>query len=254
MGSLLLLGVGSKGASGLAGDPSFASVKLLLGFEGADASTGSPGMTDESGAAHGTATAIGNAQIDTSEFKFGASSLLCDGSGDGISFPDSNDWDLSDNNSDQFTIELFAKTTTTTPTDRGLVWQGGSVGSLSFAFRVDTTGNGQLAFYGSTALTSFDWTVTASGMTWSTGQWYHLAVDKDSSGKVRLYRDGVMVASGTPSDSTLANSGLTLRVGCDGNGSRSWPGWIDEVRITKGVARYASDGGFTVPTAAFPRS
>ncbi len=31
-------------------------------------------------------------------------------------------------------------------------------------------------------------------------------------------------------------------------------GWLDELRITKGVARYASDGGFTVPTAAFPRS
>ena len=31
-------------------------------------------------------------------------------------------------------------------------------------------------------------------------------------------------------------------------------GWIDELRITKGVARYDSDSGFTVPTAAFPRS
>lgn len=25
-------------------------------------------------------------------------------------------------------------------------------------------------------------------------------------------------------------------------------GWLDEVRITKGVARYASDSGFAVPT------
>jgi hypothetical protein len=31
-------------------------------------------------------------------------------------------------------------------------------------------------------------------------------------------------------------------------------GWLDEIRITKGVARYASDSGYTVPTAAFPRS
>jgi hypothetical protein len=37
-------------------------------------------------------------------------------------------------------------------------------------------------------------------------------------------------------------------------GSATFGGWIDELRITKGVARYASDGGFTVPTAAFPRS
>lgn len=29
-------------------------------------------------------------------------------------------------------------------------------------------------------------------------------------------------------------------------------GWLDEVRITKGVALYASDSGFAVPTAALP--
>lgn len=29
-------------------------------------------------------------------------------------------------------------------------------------------------------------------------------------------------------------------------------GWVDEIRFTNGVAR--SDGGFTVPTAAYPRS
>jgi hypothetical protein len=33
-----------------------------------------------------------------------------------------------------------------------------------------------------------------------------------------------------------------------------WPGWIDEVRFTKGVARYASDAGYIVATAAFPRA
>lgn len=30
-------------------------------------------------------------------------------------------------------------------------------------------------------------------------------------------------------------------------------GWLDEVRITKGVARYSLDSGFAVPTAAYPR-
>jgi hypothetical protein len=58
----------SRGAlDGPAGDPSFSSVKLLLGFEGADGATGSPGMDDESGSARGTATVSGNAQIDTAK-------------------------------------------------------------------------------------------------------------------------------------------------------------------------------------------
>jgi hypothetical protein len=30
-------------------------------------------------------------------------------------------------------------------------------------------------------------------------------------------------------------------------------GWVDEVRITKGIARYQTDAGFTPPTRAFPR-
>lgn len=30
-------------------------------------------------------------------------------------------------------------------------------------------------------------------------------------------------------------------------------GWLNEVRITKGVARYSLDSGFAVPTAAYPR-
>jgi hypothetical protein len=235
------------------GDPNWSNVVLLLGFEGSDGATGSPGMTDESPSAHGTATVSGNAQIDTAQFKFGSSSLLSDGSGDGLTFANSSDWNLSSANSSQFTIELFARITTTTPTNRALVWCGGSVGTLSFAFWVETTGNGQLAFWGSTSGSSFNWTVATTGLTWATGTWYHLAVDKDSSGKVRLYRDGVMLASATPASSILANSTQPLRVGMDGGSGRSWPGWIDEVRVTKGIARYASDTGFTVPTAAFPR-
>jgi hypothetical protein len=36
-------------------------------------------------------------------------------------------------------------------------------------------------------------------------------------------------------------------------GGAQLDGWIDELRITKGTARYASDGGFSVPSAAFQR-
>lgn len=232
-------------------DPHFSSVKLLLGFEGTDASTT---ITDESGAAHGTATVIGNAQIDTAQFKFGSSSLLLDGSGDGITFPDSNDWQLSTANSDQFTVECFVRPNTTTPTNMHLVQQTSGTGSLGWGLRLD--GSSQLTFVGATTGGSFDWSPnpTSSGLTWATGTWYHIAADKDSSGKVRIYRDGTMVASATPSNSAIGNVGALLRVGINSGNGNSFNGWIDEVRITKGVARYASDGGFTAPTAAFLRS
>jgi len=35
--------------------------------------------------------------------------------------------------------------------------------------------------------------------------------------------------------------------------SFEFDGWIDELRITKDVARYASDSGFAVPTSVYPR-
>jgi hypothetical protein len=84
--------------------------------------------------------------------------------------------------------------------------------------------------------------------------WYHVAVDKDAAGKIRIYVNGVMKGSATPANSAFHNSTAVMRVGRDSNTARWFNGWIDEVRVTKGVARYASDGGFSVPTAAFPHS
>jgi hypothetical protein len=71
---------------------------------------------------------------------------------------------------------------------------------------------------------------------------------------MRLYKDGVMLASATPPNSAIFNSPQVLGIGATSAGGGALDGWIDELRITKGVARYASDSGYTVPTAAFPRS
>jgi hypothetical protein len=97
-------------------DPHIGNVVLLLGFEGADASTGAPGMTDESPAAHGTGTAHGNAQINTAQFKYGAASLKCDGTGHGLHFPPASppDWQIAPASGDQFTVEAFIIPNTTT--------------------------------------------------------------------------------------------------------------------------------------------
>ena len=67
--------------------------KLLLHNRGIDGSTV---FTDDSPSAH-IGTAIGNAQIDTAQSKFGGSSLLLDGTGDCAQFLDSPDWDFGTN-------------------------------------------------------------------------------------------------------------------------------------------------------------
>jgi Concanavalin A-like lectin/glucanases superfamily len=232
-------------------DPFFANVVLLMGFEGPNGST-TTGMTDESSSPHAIALA-GQVQITTANFKFGTSSLLSDGTGDSLSSPSGVDWDLSPTNSSPFTMECWARPTTASPVSRALIWRGSTANSLWFAFWIDT--GGQLALWGSTTGASFDWTVTSTGLTWVSGNWYHFAADKDATGKVRLYRDGVMVKSATPANSVMAGqTGHALTIWSDGIAGRSWLGNGDEVRITKGVARYATDTSFTVPAAAFPRS
>lgn len=233
-------------------DPFLGYVVLLLGFPGADGSTS---IIDESPAVHGSATVIGNAQVDTAVSKFGGSSLLSDGTTDGLSFPDSVDWTLSSANSDQFTVEAFGVLTTDTPVGKVIVCQFGG-GSPNMAWLLWINNSGELEFIGSTNGSALNWSASpaSSGIGWSIGVWYHFVADKDATGKVRVYRDGVMLGSATPSDSSLFTSAAPLTVACDSAaGGRSWPGHLDEVRITKGIARYASDAGFTVPTAEFPR-
>ncbi|MBY5849685.1 LamG domain-containing protein [Rhizobium ruizarguesonis] len=223
-------------------DPNFSSVKLLLGFEGTDGATTT---TDESSAPH-TMTFNGNAQIDTAQKKFGASSLLVDGTGDFLTSVDSADWDFG---SGQFTVEMFIRQNTD-KTNIGFVGQwSATTGSQAWFLFLDS---GTLRF----RFVNSGGTTRDTGAAWNptTGVWYHLAADRDATGKVRTYVDGVMHASATWNE-TIRNTAVDLSIGrVTGFATYDLDGWIDELRITKGVARYASDGGFTVPTAAFPRS
>lgn len=229
-------------------DPYFSSVKLLLGSEGADASTT---IADEGPLARGNATVTGNAQIDTALFKFGAASLLLDGTGDKITFADSADWQFDG----QFTVEAwinvnsFATATTSTILSHGASsvsygWWFTYSNAGTLRFRFDDNGDG---------VALHDLQQVAGPI--STGQWYHVAVDRDAASTMRLYVNGVMRASKASATGTSFDSPNGLDIGYIGSSTTfTVNGWIDEVRITKGVARYATDTSFTVPAAAFPRS
>lgn len=240
----------NHGQQGGQKDPLFSNVVLLMGYEGADGATT---YVDESIANHSFVN-VGTAQIDTAQFKFGSSSLLIAAAGDTIRSTDSNDWDLSDANSDQFTVEAWIRFNGTAGT-QAIASQWGRISQRAWCFRFNSgTGLGFLTSTAGSAITN-----TIEGA-WSpsTGTWYHVATDKDATGKVRLYVGGAMVGSSTPADSTIFASSQDLRVGSiedavTGNVIWSFDGWIDEIRITKGAARYASDAGYTVPNKAFPR-
>ncbi len=78
------------------------NVDLLLHFTGADASTT---FTDSSPSPK-TFTAVGNAQIDTAQKKFGSASAQFDGSGDCIHTPDTAHLELG---SGDWTLDFWVK-------------------------------------------------------------------------------------------------------------------------------------------------
>jgi hypothetical protein len=83
--------------------------------------------------------------------------------------------------------------------------------------------------------------------------WYHFAACRSGS-TLKLFVDGVEEYSGT--DTTDYTSSASFNAGdrqdLDPFGQYPLDGYIDDLRITKGVARYTAN--FTPPTAAFPDS
>jgi hypothetical protein len=82
------------------------------------------------------------------------------------------------------------------------------------------------------------------------GNWNHVAITR-SSNTVRMFLNGTQVGTYTTSyifwDSTTA---LLLGGFYTGSFGEDIDGYVDEFRVTKGVARYTAN--FTPPSAPFP--
>lgn len=201
--------------------------KVLLHFDGSDASTT---FTDVSGK---TWTAHGSAQLDTADSKFSGSSGLSSGSGDYIETPDHTDFVFG---SGDFTIDGWFK--------------------LSSAWGVNILSRGtQFVFYVyydypnlNLTFRCYDGSVTEHVLTHSTvvttGAWHHAAVVM-SSNYCTLYLDGI--GSSSEYISSVYNFAGTVKLLSGGNSGVSY--WMDELRVSKGIARWTSD--FNVPTMPY---
>lgn len=178
---------------------------------------------------------VGNAQISTSVKKYGTGSLAFDGTGDWLLVPDSIDQRLGTGN---FTIECWLYLSAT-GTARGIVGKGTSTTGWLLS---TNTSNAVVFTYGTSTITS---TGTLAGTTW-----YHIAVVREGTGtnQTKIYIGGTNDGTGTVStDFTQTNAAY---IGANRTGGDPMNGFIDDLRITKGVARYTAT--FTPPTAAFP--
>lgn len=181
---------------------------------------------------------VDNAQISTSVVKYGTGSIYFDGAGDYLlSQPiQSNSFGTGD-----FTIECWAHVISF-GSYRTLVCVGDYGNSSGVIMYI--SGVGELRIYAD----GFSEVISSSTISLNT--WYHFAATR-SNGTVRVFIDGTLTGSGTI---TANITGTQTRVGkgiytgiLDAEGMY---GYIDDLRITKGYARYTAT--FTPPTAAFP--
>ena len=208
----------------------------LLHMRGADGSTD---FIDESGKVW---TARDNAQIDTAQYKFPSSSGLFDGTNDGISSPDHVDWDFPGN----FTVEAYVRMPAVDTRDCIASNTNFSIGDDGWGLTVTDAGVGSLRF---SCMFAGAWAVNysaAHGM--SVNTWHHAAVVRNGI-TITLYVDGTSIGSVADNPVTSITGGNQMLIGEDAGGSYDFAGWIDELRISKGIARWTAN--FTPPTAPY---
>src|SRR3990172_1289288 len=226
---------------GFAGNDPF--TKILLHFDGTDAST-TITNTNAGGSDH-TWTAAGNAQIDTAESKFGGASGLFDGTGDYVSTPDHADFTLG---SSDFTVDVWFNCTKAAGSFANIIGQNDNVAANSSFFIVRNTIN-VITFRvsnGSSFAIVTGTTVFTDSV--NTG-WHHLACVRTSN-ILRMFIDGVQEGGNISFSGSVPDSALVFGVGSNGGTTANlWTGWIDEFRLSVGIARWTAN--FTPPTVAY---
>lgn len=237
-------------------DPQFSSTILLNSGEGTVGNAAHE--PDLSFAARGNGTAVGAGATDASysnaAFVFGATSVRFDSArNDAVEWADHADWTLG---TSDFTIEGFffhdentvnetlCSHTTSTGNQRGWNFRyAGAIATDALEFSASSDG-ATLA-----NIVTGAWTPTIS-------TWYYYCVER-SGNDFRIYAGPLngtasMLAKAANAIS-IFNANSVFRWGATGTFGDPYRGYMDERRITL-AARYATDAGFAVPTAEFPRS
>ena len=216
-----------------ASDPYFANVVCLMHFDGANGSTT---FTDQI-AANSWNIQAGLPTISTAQSKFGGSSgNFPVNTNAAIQTADKTALQMG---TGDFTIEGWFNPVAGSGAFGAMYIKGSnSAGGLTLTVLPTAVG------FRCNTSTTFSQTISAiSG-------WAHIAWVR-ASGVVTIYVNGISVYSTTVSFNH--NDTSTMYLGSNtsaGSGTFSYGGYIDDFRITKGVARYTAN--FTPPAAPFP--
>jgi hypothetical protein len=176
----------------------------------------------------------------TIQKKIGVGAAWFDGNGSNLTLADHADWDFS---TGDFTVDMWIMFNTANA-------------NYQFIFEQETDSNHRHQFYylnNTITFTSFDNptdTVLVTGSwTPTVGVWYHLALVR--YGNIwTIYVNGASVATNTQAF-TLIDYTQPFTIGSYGaNLSNLFSGWIDEFRVSKGIARWTANFDTALP--AYP--
>lgn len=219
----------------MAEDAVFDKVVLLLHMDGAE---GSVAFADSSPSPKAL-TVYGGAKISTAESKFGGASAYFDGAGGYLAVANQSDFAFG---TQDFTIEWWSFRTATK--SDALIFSTSVDGGANGGYWIDFEGN-HLAMYGP----ALGRIIRADEVGTADGVWNHWAVTRSGT-TVRAFKNGGLLATASNATSLIATNARVGGTETFGGYDGWFNGYIDDLRITRGVARYTTN--FTPPTAALP--
>jgi hypothetical protein len=208
------------------------NTSLLLNFTNA-------GIIDNT--AKNNLETVGNAQIDTAVVKYGTGSMEFDGSGDYLSFISTPDTTLGTGN---LTIEGWFNSNSIS-TLQTIIERRAALTARGIAIFIETSVLKLRAGDTSTGA----WEVNIDSGTLSSSTWYYFALTR-SGDTWRGFLNGTQIGSDVTWSGTVVDETSAWLIGAAFGGGAGMNGYIDDLRITKGIARYTAN--FVPPIARFP--
>ena len=183
----------------------------------------------------------GDGDISATTYRFDGSYIF-DGSGDYLSIPVSSDFDFS---TDDFTIDAWIRRNVAGVSHTIVSTRNGASSYAGFGLSISSD---KLRVIGDINSAS-PWDVDAIGTTSiGAGSWHHVALVR-SSGTLKGYLDGNEEFSTAFSGRFYFDSSPLIVGAVGSDGGYPMNGYIDELRISKGIARWTSD--FTPDTTPY---
>jgi hypothetical protein len=172
--------------------------------------------------------------------------MLFDGSGDYLTIPNSNFFDFG---AGDFTIEMWVYPTAVGQSSLTLLYCKPNGSGYSGIILGQGVGAYTAVIYASSTGSTWNLASGVSAGTMTANAWNHVAVCRYGT-NLYGFVNGVLGSTTSVSTTALVSTTTQVSIGSSlGTANTYLTGYIDDLRVTKGIARYTTN--FTPPTTAF---